>query len=764
MSEKSVDDVPCSRPPHSLSMPGNIFSGPCFGDLSPSVSSTMADPPSLSPFSLATDSEIFNPHFDASSENFEVEGSHINLVLKSPGRVASEDSIIKGNTFNAAPDSHTTTTKGLPYCLQREDTGPHPLMIRYSEFMDDIQERSTDHEASSDVPNSALILPMHNQLKEEIEHTPAFHGSDNREQEYPHTRSDFSSLAATDVDDSSSTELHLETALTISEDNTSSINLANIAAHSTESSFFPSPIHSGEDAPMQMDTPVPIRALFWQTMTDSRSSLVQSDTESLALPPAPRTSPRLLPPVEEHVDTDLPYYDSKAKAMEPTGIVTQEHHQNSLEPNLIRAIDPDLPSSSPPDDYESFSMSSSPLCSSSSPRSSLLAQEEISIGEVNTKDNESLSRIFLGLEDLPFSSSPTDVSTVNFPSSPITASKVQFQSSPVKASFYARSNSISNKTVASSSSNVMQILPSSASANSMKRNLDDNDQPSSLPSSPIPQKPFSSPCAPSKKRKRENERNASPIEIANLSFPVPKRPTVASQKLQRQKLVTPFRSPLMKKPKLEPSQQPEEALAAIPGAAKDTQIPQLAKPETPAEPIDRNKKHRTARAAAQFKSPLSVVATSQVDNSVRMTPTIQTLERKVQILKRALKVKKDDEEETLKGLVQRWTEAGREVACELWELVKNNNEGGDSWGMGMKLGKRKFEGSWGWDDQGDTKKFKSEEDATEMEEKRSMDVQNSAADEDDDRQKMSLGIMLRQLGIDPDTLGWNDEEGVFRGD
>jgi hypothetical protein len=260
------------------------------------------------------------------------------------------------------------------------------------------------------------------------------------------------------------------------------------------------------------------------------------------------------------------------------------------------------------------------------------------------------------------------------------------------------------------------------------------------------------------------------INLFQSSFPAPKRATIASQKLQHRKLATPFRSPLLKRPKLETSEETEQAVAADvhnPLPACSTQS--LPDSETNVGPVDRVK-HRTARAAAQFKSPLSVAATSQVDNSVRMTPTLQALERKVQILKRALKAKKDDEEETLKGLVQRWTEAGREVASELWELVKNNNECDGSWGMGVKLGKRKFEGDWGWNDQGDTKKFKSEESSTEMgtdEHNATTDARNNdggEAHEDEDKTRMTLGMMLRQLGIDPDTLGWDDEEEVFRSD
>jgi hypothetical protein len=134
----------------------------------------------------------------------------------------------------------------------------------------------------------------------------------------------------------------------------------------------------------------------------------------------------------------------------------------------------------------------------------------------------------------------------------------------------------------------------------------------------------------------------------------------------------------------------------------------------------------------------------------------------VQILKRAVKVKKNGEEEELERLVRKWTEAGREVAYELWELVKYNGSEERS----MKLeGKRKrgFEESWGWND-----KRESKENSWGWYESPNMEDGGEGrdkglchAEEEEERAADTLGTMLRQLGIAPETLGWDDEEGMF---
>ncbi|KAJ6599314.1 hypothetical protein DFH09DRAFT_1303829 [Mycena vulgaris] len=263
----------------------------------------------------------------------------------------------------------------------------------------------------------------------------------------------------------------------------------------------------------------------------------------------------------------------------------------------------------------------------------------------------------------------------------------------------------------------------------------------------------------SRKRKRQEEEGEPHKEIA-AQPPNPKRPTLASQKLQRKTLAKPFRSPAMTPKAPDPPVLP-------PPPKKVTSL------EQPSNDFDLKKKHRTQRAAAQFKSPLSSAASSSIPSSVRQTPTIQALERQVQVLRRAVKVRKEGEEETLESLVKKWTEAGREVAWEVWGLIKDNQSGSrEDWGKDSQeagFGKRRFEDSWGWNEDSGSKRIKVEE----RERNWGWEVSPAAGDTDEhqteqpvvaieeDKPQDTLGTMLMRLGIAPTTLGWKDDEGEF---
>ena len=181
----------------------------------------------------------------------------------------------------------------------------------------------------------------------------------------------------------------------------------------------------------------------------------------------------------------------------------------------------------------------------------------------------------------------------------------------------------------------------------------------------------------------------------------------------------------------------------------------------------------TKRAAAQFKSPL-VTGASNTTFAVRLTPTVQALQRDVQVLKRAVKVKQEGEETELERLVRKWTEAGREVAYELWGLVKDNESGDRNANVGL-LGKRNkggSEGSWGWEDNkaskdrswgfGDAPQMGSEDASNDIDQ-RTGDGDREG-EEEEEAKTDTLGTMLRQLGIAPETLGWDEEEGMFIGE
>ncbi|KAF8897320.1 hypothetical protein BD779DRAFT_1465539 [Infundibulicybe gibba] len=287
------------------------------------------------------------------------------------------------------------------------------------------------------------------------------------------------------------------------------------------------------------------------------------------------------------------------------------------------------------------------------------------------------------------------------------------------------------------------------------------------------------------KRKREDEaisHGSHDVATSHIDSPTrrpeipnPKRPTQAAQRLQRQKLTTPFRSPVVRK-----------VIASTEATRKTLPLPQTAPAGAKSEnhasgngsgleeaprisELDTKKRHRTTRAAAQFKSPLSTQASTGMP-SIRLTPTIQSLDRKIQILKRALKVKQGNEEAMLESLVKKWKEAGREVAWEVWELVKDNASSDDSvWGK-SKAKKTTFGGSWGWDSQEEQSRGAQKErnwgwDTTPNtgtdDGPRHMSEETKVESDDEEKVQDTLGTMLRQLGIDPDTLGWNEDEGTF---
>ncbi|KAG5646438.1 hypothetical protein DXG03_003488 [Asterophora parasitica] len=263
------------------------------------------------------------------------------------------------------------------------------------------------------------------------------------------------------------------------------------------------------------------------------------------------------------------------------------------------------------------------------------------------------------------------------------------------------------------------------------------------------------------------------------TLPNPKRSTIAAQKLQHKKLTTPFRSPLMKRPKTNPvlpvglpPPMPSLSLRTAESATTADETLDPAPSVLPdLEMTDSKKRHRTRRASAQFKSPLSFDASAKVASSVRMTPTIQALERRLHLLKRAVKVKHDGEHEMLRALARKWIEAGREVAWEVWDLVKDSasseDQGRGSQSQG-KAGNTAFADSWGWSEKGEERNWGWSVEPVEMGD--AMDDTTAAEDstgayecddQDDQKKQDTLGTMLMQLGIAPETLGWNEDDGVF---
>ncbi|KAI6004051.1 hypothetical protein EDD15DRAFT_2222239, partial [Pisolithus albus] len=139
--------------------------------------------------------------------------------------------------------------------------------------------------------------------------------------------------------------------------------------------------------------------------------------------------------------------------------------------------------------------------------------------------------------------------------------------------------------------------------------------------------------------------------------PTPKRSTLASQRRQYRKLITPFRSPILNTT-VEPSRKiecssakSESAGGPMPATIDSTSEQDLSSPPPQRQHVHSKKgtKTRTERAAAQFKSPIiqSGVSSSGVSSrpSIRLTPTVQMLEHRLQVLRRAVKVKEEKDED-----------------------------------------------------------------------------------------------------------------------
>ncbi len=272
--------------------------------------------------------------------------------------------------------------------------------------------------------------------------------------------------------------------------------------------------------------------------------------------------------------------------------------------------------------------------------------------------------------------------------------------------------------------------------------------------------------------------------------PNPTRPTPASQAKERKKLAAPFRSPVIKGPLVQGGLHAVYATgrAKVPppprkarAAEDDTASSSSGLPVKPEVPVAN--KDRTANVAKQFKSPLhastvscSVSASAPATgtfSSVKAAPTIQALQGKVQTLKQAIKIKNsrngDDEDDVLEGLVEKWTTAAREVAWGVWDYVKDLDPGSAA-DVGTKSGwfadddgragpgsKRGLDSSWGYDDGHAGKRAKVDDGAEQVDEKENEEEE----EEEPPVVHHTLGVMLRRMGIDPATLGWDEEEGDF---
>lgn len=162
---------------------------------------------------------------------------------------------------------------------------------------------------------------------------------------------------------------------------------------------------------------------------------------------------------------------------------------------------------------------------------------------------------------------------------------------------------------------------------------------------------------------------------------------------------------------------------------------------------------RTPRASAQFKSPLSAVAASGPGNrrrAVSASPNVQALQLRLQTLKRAAKIRNDGEGEKLERLAKKWIDVAREVAWEVWSVVKDNVRDVSNLGGGGGA----LQNNWGW----------AEDESKDMStgaERASGGGEMLSEDDEPPVPEDTMSVMLRKMGIDPSTLGWDEDEGEF---
>jgi hypothetical protein len=222
--------------------------------------------------------------------------------------------------------------------------------------------------------------------------------------------------------------------------------------------------------------------------------------------------------------------------------------------------------------------------------------------------------------------------------------------------------------------------------------------------------------------------------------PAPRRATLASQKLSRKKLAAPFRSPMQATPitaKVDtPVSQREVPREQI---FKEPQAKCQAVPNPVCLRVQKTLV-RSSRAAAQFRSPLVKTVEHGPRPLVLPSQGIMTLERKLTLLRRAVKIKRDGDESHLERLSMKWRDAAREGAYELWSIVRDLSTGGG------EVRSSSSDVGWGW------------------EERKGHGTSGTDAEDEEcgvQQENNTLGVMLRKFGIAPETLGWNDEEETF---
>lgn len=290
-------------------------------------------------------------------------------------------------------------------------------------------------------------------------------------------------------------------------------------------------------------------------------------------------------------------------------------------------------------------------------------------------------------------------------------------------------------------------------------------------------------------------------------------PNSTGQIFPKHKLASPFSSPLKSKKlgneNLPPSSPTDDSTTATPDNTDKQPLGQFLLPPVPLKKPEftpahlKNKPTHAAKSAFKpptFKSPLYVSPATPTSQNLTIYPsssaskktgstpiwapsdkrpatalTIQTLERRLALLKRAINIRSEHEgEERLEDLTRKWKDVARDVSWELWAIVKQNHE--DGVGGIVNAGEERglftnprdengpggrFRSGWGWDDK-DKGESSTDWNPECGEEERPQD--GDVEKEDGPEDGLTMSVMLRQLGIAESTLGWEEAEGDFKAD
>lgn len=232
-----------------------------------------------------------------------------------------------------------------------------------------------------------------------------------------------------------------------------------------------------------------------------------------------------------------------------------------------------------------------------------------------------------------------------------------------------------------------------------------------------------------------------------------------SQARSFKKLSTPFRSPLA---------SPLANRATPPAAAKPSPLAkQFKKPAV----VSRLVRETTdAAVTSPFRSPVAAASSSPAPAPATIL-TVQALERRVQHLKRAIKITAEGGDDELERLVAKWRGAARAASWDLWALVKDGRREGDGGaaekkdGWGWDDGAKPSAASFGWDDKDEGSGGPTPWDDAVGSDAAREAYEDAVEDEDDAEtaapKEPTVGTMLTELGIAADTLGWQEEEGEF---